>query len=259
MMGNKPRRYGDKEVGQILKRASELQADTGSQSGSESGLTVEELERIAGEVGIESKHIRAAAADLDEEPADTPGFNWAGGASNFQVERICEGEIGPEAWEEMVAEIRRHTNRPGTVGQTGVTHEWTGGFDVSSLAVTVTPRNGQTRIRFMAQYGGGVGLTWIVGSMVPLMASLIAGKGMNRAGVDWSIIAMVTAAIFFVCIIAARIVAKTWTEHDARKLRSLADRLEGIARDHTAAPSQVGAGQAADVSVRHQSIVANDA
>ncbi len=51
---NLPRVYGDKEIGQILKKATELQAREPS-APSSSGLTLQELEEVAVEAGIDPR------------------------------------------------------------------------------------------------------------------------------------------------------------------------------------------------------------
>lgn len=53
------RRYGDREIGLILKRATEFQDETPEPSGT--GLTIQE---IAVEAGIEPRHLRLAVAEL---------------------------------------------------------------------------------------------------------------------------------------------------------------------------------------------------
>ena len=48
--------YGDKEIGQILKRATELQGQEPS-APSSSGLTLQELEEVAVEAGIDPRFL----------------------------------------------------------------------------------------------------------------------------------------------------------------------------------------------------------
>ena len=59
------RRYGDKQVGLILRRASELQEQAPEENPGAMGLTLTELEEIAVEAGIDAAHIRRAVGELE--------------------------------------------------------------------------------------------------------------------------------------------------------------------------------------------------
>jgi hypothetical protein len=61
-----PRIYGDKEVGRLLERATELQQ--GNAPAGSSGLTLAELEQIAAEAGIDPRYLRRAAQELEASP-----------------------------------------------------------------------------------------------------------------------------------------------------------------------------------------------
>ena len=62
-----PRVYGDKEIGQILKRATEFQAREPS-APSSSGLTLQEPEEVAVEAGIDPRFLQRAALELGTSP-----------------------------------------------------------------------------------------------------------------------------------------------------------------------------------------------
>lgn len=61
---NLPRRYDEKEIGRLLRRATELQTaePTAPNPG---GMTLEELEEIAVEAGIDPNYLRRAALELE--------------------------------------------------------------------------------------------------------------------------------------------------------------------------------------------------
>ncbi|MEE8175809.1 MAG: hypothetical protein V3T97_04300, partial [Gemmatimonadota bacterium] len=58
------RHYTEKEVGLILRRATELQRSEPS-ARDPAGLTLAELEEVATEVGIDARYLRRAAAELE--------------------------------------------------------------------------------------------------------------------------------------------------------------------------------------------------
>ena len=59
-----PRLYGEKEIGQILERAAELQHDE-PPAPSAGSMTLQELEAIAAEAGIDPAYLRRAALEVD--------------------------------------------------------------------------------------------------------------------------------------------------------------------------------------------------
>ena len=61
---NLPRRHGEKEKGQILKRGTELQHDEPCAPSADS-LTLQELEEVAAEAGIDPVYLRRAAFEVD--------------------------------------------------------------------------------------------------------------------------------------------------------------------------------------------------
>ncbi len=66
---NLPRLYGEKEIGKILKRATELQHDEPPETSADS-MTLQELEDIAAEAGIDPAYLRRAALEVDSGTAE---------------------------------------------------------------------------------------------------------------------------------------------------------------------------------------------
>ena len=63
------RRYNEKEVADIIKRASELQ-QAESTAESTTGMSLAELEQVAREAGLDPALVRRAATDLDTRVSD---------------------------------------------------------------------------------------------------------------------------------------------------------------------------------------------
>ena len=71
------RTYSQDEVAAILKEAYRL-SDGASEERSSTGLTLDELESMAGEHGLDAATIRAAAARLDTQSGPEPYRTYAG-------------------------------------------------------------------------------------------------------------------------------------------------------------------------------------
>jgi hypothetical protein len=86
------RRYTESEIQALLKAAAERQQHTNPTD--PSGLTLDELERIAQDAGIDPEHHRAAALALEAEPTDIIEMSklWRG-PTEVEIERVVEGEI----------------------------------------------------------------------------------------------------------------------------------------------------------------------
>ncbi len=164
---NLPRVYGDKEIGQILKKATELQAREPS-APSSSGLTVQELEEVAVEAGIDPLFLRRAALELGTSPTES-GF-WAKVAGDEFVlvrETTVPGELKDDGFERVVSVIQMGSREHGQPSLFGRSLTWRAETPskTRTVQVTVTSRDGQTHIRLEENlqqlaggvFGGGVG------------------------------------------------------------------------------------------------------
>src|SRR5688500_19803446 len=99
------RRYADAETELILRRAAELQG-TAEPAASP---TLTDLQQIAGEVGIEPRYVRQAAAELASPP---PG-GIAAGEDVLRLQRAVPGEIPTASFDALVEAIRDATGMAG--------------------------------------------------------------------------------------------------------------------------------------------------
>lgn len=234
------RTYSEKEVSAIIARAVERQkeADAGA---AESGLTLDEIERLGRESGIDPAHLRAAASEMDTA-GRTLNRQTEQTRTEVLVERWIDAPFQIEAWEDVVAVLReRHGASVGAafgleggegVKQIGSSYEWS---HVNSLGVrtrvTVSPRDGRTRLR-MAQLVGlssptveGVGYGFFV-AVLPALVALVVMTKMDLAPL---VVALGTAlGLFGSWAVAAPVVTaldRRWRAKKLRQLDALADDL----------------------------------
>ncbi len=172
--GERRRRYGDKEVGLILKRAAELQRQ-GPSTAAGGGLSLRELEEIAAEAGIDPASLRRAAAELDEGKAATQNEGVArflGGSPTIRYERTLKGEISTEDLEQLVIPIQRAAQSHGQGGVLGgaLTWQYKSSDGARSLQVVVASRNGRTRISIEER---NAGMAW------GIYGGIIGGGGLG--------------------------------------------------------------------------------
>ena len=223
-----PRRYSREEMSTIFQRALESQA---SHSASESpepeadpGFTLPEMEQIAGEVGIDPERLRAAATDLDLERETDRGFRLIGGPTQIHLERMVAGEVSEEVWEEMVGELRRSQGF-GQPAQWGRSLEWTQREEGLLTHITVTAREGQTRIQLMAQWPIAPLPFFLPALVLGLISIGIIGEGTALAPL---LKAGIVMGLFGGLFGLARVLFGRWSRRRQRRYKALLDRLEAL-------------------------------
>ena len=106
------RRFSEREVGLIIKRATELQQTEPVESERSGGVSLAELEQIAREVGIDPSFIRRAATDLDTV-APSRASPLLGAPTVLRFERTINGEVPSTEFELLVLEIQKTLSQHG--------------------------------------------------------------------------------------------------------------------------------------------------
>jgi len=244
------RTYSEREVSAIIERAVERQraADDGT---SEAGLTLDEIERIGRDAGIDPAHLRAAAAEVDTA-GRTLGRQTSHTRTQVVAERWIEGPLSLEGWEDAVAHLRASFGAPigaafgstagDTVQQVGQSYEWahTSGLGIRTR-VTVSPRGDRTRLHMTQLVGLSSSTVEGVayGGIVALLVGLMGGGGAALAGLaaPWTLLVMVLTFVVAWAAAAPGVAAldRRWRAKKLRQLDALADDLTPILR----APSEV--------------------
>ena len=190
-MSNHPtppiRLYTEKEVGEILARATETHGERPEgPSGSPAGLSLAELEGIALEAGIDPMDLRRAAVELDSGGSGASG--WAritGDQLTLVREAVISGEITPTGFERVVTVVRQTAGEFGQPSVFGRTLTWQAetSSKMRTIQLVVAPKDGETHVRLeerlhqfagalfggtLGGVGGGVGL----GAGLPLAAAM---------------------------------------------------------------------------------------
>ena len=139
--------YNEKEIQALLRQAAALQA---ARRDFTTGLTLEEIRRVAEDAGIDPHFVEQAALGAPLPRREQKGGFW-GGAYKLEAERVVGHEVDAEEWGEMVHEIRRAFGTTGDVREVGRGFEWLYGYPQYGSSyiyghVSVTPRRGRTRL-----------------------------------------------------------------------------------------------------------------
>jgi hypothetical protein len=180
-------RFSDQEVAALLQRTAELQAEG---SGGR-GMTLEEVERIAAEAGLDAALVRRAASELRRPGGAARTSGWLrkllGGPAKLRWEIEVDGEIDEAAHEAILEAIHMSISEPGTTSTAGRTLQWSFVSQSRKVLVSVSPRNGRTVIRVEEGMGNMIGgiyggvLGGVGGTLAPLAgiggAALLGATG----------------------------------------------------------------------------------
>jgi hypothetical protein len=173
-MTESDRDLSDREVAMILRRATELQDESGEGLASH-GLSLEVVREIAEEIGVESRFVDEAASSVLEGGTTQIVL---GGPIRERLGASYARTLSEEETSELVGRIRRVLKRQGEVSQSLGSVEWRTG-DVDSLAVTISPRGDETDIQIIGDRSGSLVPTLAIPSVAGLAVAAIIVDGLQ--------------------------------------------------------------------------------
>ena len=230
---DRTQKYGDVEVRQIMKRASELELEHPTPA---DALSVGGVEQVAAQVGIPPARVRQAVRDLDRPskavvPQRVEGWNrFLGRSHRLTIDRVVQGEVPEAEFAYLADEIRMTMGSVGLDGTLGHSMTWSssppGQGTGRNVQITISARHGETRIHIEEHFanlagglyggimGGGGG-----GMMAVSLAVAMESLQMPVVGV---IAAITSVAGSY--IIARTFYTSTFSKRE-RELHALADAL----------------------------------
>jgi len=184
-MSHEPgRRFTDREVALVLRRASEMDEVEGTGA---AGLSLEDLQEIGREVGISPDAIARAVSSLEGKGSALSGL--AGAPLVHKAVRAVPGELNEAALSSLVHVVDERADGAGAVSQAFGSLRWTSSDRFRSLQVSITPSAGETRIQVVEKakprIRGVVQLmpaAWGMMFAMPLVGSSVVG-GLAVTGV----------------------------------------------------------------------------
>ena len=138
------RRYSDRDVAFILKRAVALE-DQGTQVETRHGITLPDLREIAQEVGIDPTMVDRAAEELNRQGSRTARAVATETAVVREIRSIpCE--LDDADVREVLWAIDRANPDRGSVSETAGEIRWTSSGPLRSTRVSIKPMEGETLV-----------------------------------------------------------------------------------------------------------------
>lgn len=238
------KRYTDAEVHTIFERAAARQEEARqAEDASRAGLSLEELQRIGAEAGIDPSHIAAVAADLSTRATvrPSPSSTFLGMPIELRAERVLPTTVPDEAWERIVPELRRIFKKDGISGEVGRIREWTlsqrQGQSDRPVRVTLSPDGAGTRVEItQGMRGATLGLT-IGSGIYVLVAALIGALSIfgtpGEPPIGVGLMFLVFAATMFS---AAQFGTRAHAKAQRERFEQALDRIELLTRDAAEVP-----------------------
>ncbi len=222
-MGNRNRNqlYTDKEIGELIKRATELQKE-GKES-QKRGLSLEEIEHIAVDIGIDPEYLREAAEELGSDMYTDKDSGFWGNPFAVEQRRVVKGSVSQKQWEQIVQHLRRVTGSVGKTDTLGSTREWRrfikdGSYTLEHTQVRVNPRDNQTAVEVHKHYRGGAYIAYLLGI---LLSGSIAGIFLDGSGLSNLISTAIVGGSILGGLGGVRIALTAWKRHQRKKLSGL--------------------------------------
>ncbi len=155
------RLYTEKEISKILKRAGEIQASEREKV--TMGLSLEELQQLAEEVGLEPDIIANVAETIDIEPEneDVGFLSSLMMPTKIDLEHVIQGEISEDEWPEVVAMMERHSGKAGSSSQVGKLLEWTAETNNTTHKLSLIPGTDQTKLIYQGVFSK-LAMSWTI-------------------------------------------------------------------------------------------------
>lgn len=170
------RRYGDDEVREIFSLATTGGTREQSLPAESGGLTLDELQRIGQEAGIEPARVAQAAERIDARGRQAPvrrSFGLPVGVS--RVVALPRAPTDRE-WEQLISEFRTTFGTQGKATTSGGLREWSHG----NLHISVEPTVHGEQLRLSTFKDDAVvlnGLGVLLGGMSVIMSAMVAAAG----------------------------------------------------------------------------------
>jgi hypothetical protein len=244
------RKFNEEEVALIIKRAAELQqTEQTEQQETGNALSLSEVEQIAREAGIDPRLVRHAALGLDRPHGSNRPSPWVGAPTRIVFERVIDGEVPAEEFENLINEVRRSLGDNGVPSVLGKTLAWSSSTHDRRRAsgrqvdVTIAPRSGSTTIRVEEELRNTAGALFggIMGGGGGGTSGVVIGIGMgvfHSAPLAVGLLACSLGTFYTI----ARTIFGRIAQRREKEMSELAGRLEEIAEsaisDHAVAEAK---------------------
>ncbi len=239
------RHFSDDQTRKLLKKAAELQRKRGTSPGT-MGLSLEEIQHIAEESGIDPSYVLEALITLDDFDDEEDGFHFWGAPLEIDYQRTFKGEVPADKLEEkFIPLIREAMGVKGNYERLGNTLSFThdANKDPVGLEVSIVSQNGETNVRVKPRIWDWTFVFFLLPSFISGAFSLIFTSKMDwSAGFGWSLFGVLAVLIFFLGRMGFKRFGKDRRKRAKRLLHDMAEVVREYAQAHEATSGAQPAG-----------------
>jgi hypothetical protein len=167
------RKYSEEEIAAIFEQASRDQEHANQRTNDSEGLSLEELQEIGRQTGIDPALISKAAAlvgDVGASPLPPPPSTILGIQTSASRIVDLNGHLSDDDWGRLVIEMREIFNAHGKTENQGAFRSWRNG----NLRITVEPTDEGDRLRMSTKKGNAPGIVFgIAAAMTMVVGTLL--------------------------------------------------------------------------------------
>ncbi len=214
------RRYGDEEIREIFSLATTGDPRDRSLPAESGGLTLDEIQRIGQEAGIEPVRVAQAAEALDARGRPAPMRRSLG--MPVGMSRVVPLPRAPSdrEWERLISDFRTTFQTQGQAKTSGGLREWSHG----NLHVSIEPTEHGEQLRLGTLKDDGIALNVlgvVTGGMSLLSSAVVAASG--KPGKAFLVLAMF-GGMSLAAFGANLIRLPRWARERERQMEGIAER-----------------------------------
>ena len=211
-----PRRFSQEEAHAVFARAARRQeAVREADERTGAGLTLDELQAVGAEVGIDPAHVEAAARALATGEPET-NRTFLGVPERVRAVRTLPAPLGDAAWTALVDALRQSFGHAGAVEQLGTRRTWSMHDVVTSSEVSVRVE-GETVTMEQALPVR----PWYGSALVPLALVAFFLVGTFEPYVPLLMLLLASAAV-----LATRLGLPAWARRQEQRFHAAVDHVE---------------------------------
>jgi hypothetical protein len=165
-MSEPKKTFNEREAAEILRAAARLQA--GVRPTAEGGMTLEELQQVAAEAGIERQFVLAAASERLPGAAETQR-RLLGAPQEYTLQQVASGDLSPRAVAEMSRILEERYGAALEVKHSPGFLSWVKKNELGRIDFRAQERSGRVEMSLKVHIDDGVTLTWGLTGFLMLM------------------------------------------------------------------------------------------
>lgn len=172
--------YTDQEMAQILRHAAALRW---GEAADEPRHSLEDIQLVAQQLGIPPQLVERAGSVVPQIPRRRRLLRFLfGRSSSFSTSTVVGHPMSPEAFADLVAQIRAFTGREGHASELSGSLEWRDRRDTSETVITVVPRGEETMIRVFGDFDYWKLGPFAAGALGVVLIVVLVAAGVNMSG-----------------------------------------------------------------------------